>query len=355
MQFKQKKVIGIASLLLILAIVSIAVPGLVSQICSNPSMNSRLLYNLYGKTFFADVYVFYPNGELKKLSPSDSGIYYQPHINPQGNKVVFYGSENGPPRIWMANIETGRAAALTPETSGARHPVFSWDGSMIAFASDRSYHQNPERIELMRGNGLPPEELVLHLFIMDTNGKNVRQITFGPYQDQRPAFSPDGKTLAFVSNRGSARGLWTVQIDGNHEPRPLQMDGWGYRPWYSPDGQWIYFFTSIKNRHQICKISINGGQIFSLPNDDSGTSHGPFVDYDNATMLLHSNRNGKFGIWELPLDGTEPRQVMLPDLEEMVAHATRSKNGIIAFDVCRRTLMRKIGSSIEEIAFAMPR
>jgi Tol biopolymer transport system component len=351
MQLKQKKGMGIAGVLIFVAIASILVICLVSQICSDPNLNSRLLFNLYGKTFFADVYVYYPNGQLKKLSPSDNGIYYQPHINPQGDKVVFYGNEDGPPRIWLAHPGTGHVAALTPETSGARHPVFSWDGSMIAFASDRSHNQNPERIEWMRGNGLPPEELVLHLYIMDTNGQNVRQITFGPYQDQRPAFSPDGKTLAFVSNRGSKRVLWTVQINGNHEPRPLQMDRWGYRPWYSPDGQWIYFFTSIKNRHQICKISINGGQIFPLANDDAGTSHGPFVDYNNDTLLIHSTRNGKFGIWELPLDGTEPRQVLLPELEEAVAHATRSKSGIIAFDVCRRTFARKLGSTIEGLAF----
>lgn len=351
MQLKPKKIIGITSVLLLVSLASILVLVLVLQLFSSPINNSKLLFNFYGKTFFADVYVFYPNGKLKKLSPSKSGIYYQPHISPQGDKVVFYGNENGPPRIWLADTETGHIAALTPKTSGARHPVFSWDGTMIAFASDRFHNQNQERIELMRGNGLPPEDQILHLFVMDINGQNVRQITIGPYQDQRPAFSPDGKTLAFVSNRGTGRRLWTVQIDGNHEPRPLQMDGWGYRPWYSPDGQWIYFFTSIKNRHQICKISINGGQICPLANDDTGTSHGPFVDFNNDTLLMHSTRNGKFGIWELPLDGTEPRQVLLPELEEMVAHATRSKNGIIAFDVCRRTFARKIASTIEGLAF----
>jgi hypothetical protein len=90
-----------------------------------------------------------------------------------------------------------------------------------------------------------------------------------------------------------------------------------------------------------------------LANDDAGTSHGPFVDYNNDTLLMHSTRNGEVGIWELPLDGSEPRQIILPELEEMVAHATRSKNGIIAFDVCRRTLVRKIGSSIEDIASAI--
>ena len=40
------------------------------------------------------------------------------------------------------------------------------NGAMIAFASDRSYSQTPERVELMRGNGLPPEDLILHLFVI---------------------------------------------------------------------------------------------------------------------------------------------------------------------------------------------
>jgi Tol biopolymer transport system component len=351
MNRKQQKAIEIASVLVLFTVALILSTGLVSMPFSDTTSNSKLLFNIMGKTFFADVYVFYPGGKLDRISPSNSGIYYQPHINPQGDKVVFYGNEIGPPRIWVADLNNGKAVALTPETSGARHAVFSWDGSMIAFASDRSHKQDHERIELMRGNGLPPEDLILNLFIMDSNGQNVRQITSGPYQDQRPAFSPDGKTLVFVSNRQLNKHLWTVEIDGNKEPRPLQMNNWGYRPWYSQDGQWIYFFTCVKERHQICKISISGGPILPLPNDDLGDSHGPFVDYNNDVLLMHSTRNQKFGIWELPLDGSKPRQVMLPELEAAAAHATRSRTGVIAFDVCRRTLVRKIGSSIEGFAF----
>lgn len=309
----------------------------------------QLLFDIAGKTFFADVYVRYPDGSIKLLSPSKNGIYYQPHINAIGDKVVFYGNDIGPPRIWIADTETGNAVALTPETSGARHAVFSWDGSMIAFASDRAREQDPERIELMRGDGLPPKNLFLNLFIMDPAGQNVRQITHGAYQDQRPAFSPDGKRLAFVSDRGEGIRLWTVESDGKHEPRALQQTGWGYRPWYSADGKWIYFFTGINKRHQICKIPATGGDIIPLSNDDTGVSHGPFIDYDNKVLLMHSTRNGQFGIWELPLNATPPRQIILADFGDAVAHATRSKNGILAFDVYRQTFTRKICSSLKNL------
>ncbi|MCP4745012.1 MAG: hypothetical protein GY874_02570 [Desulfobacteraceae bacterium] len=338
-----------AGLLLFLSIITILFIFLTFQFFLFTDYESRagLLYKIAGKTFFSAVYVFFPDGKLKNVSPSNNGIYYQPHINAKGDKVVFFGNDSGAPRLWIAYLKTGKVAALSHETNSVRHPVFSWDGSMIAFASDQAHQQAPERIELMRGNGLPRKDMKLNLFIMNDDGQNTRQITYGPHQDQRPAFSPDGKTVAFVSDRGGSMRLWTVKTDGRQGPRPLQKHGWGYRPWYSADGQWIYFFTQVNERHQICKISINGESIEPLSNDDLGKSHGPFTDYDNDVILYHSTRSGKYGIWELPLDGNSPRKLILPKFEEGTAHATRSKNGIIAFDVCKRSFLRKIGSFFE--------
>ena len=337
--------------MLVVATAGVIGASLVLDNFADSISHSQLVYDVFGKSFFSDVYVCFPDGTVKRVSPDRSGIYYQPHISPDGDKVVFYGNESGPPRIWVADTVNGDVTALSPADSGARHPVFSWDGSMIAFVSDRSGNQSPERIEFMRGNGLPPKDLELNLFVMDSSGRNVRQVTYGPYQDQRPAFSPDGKTLAFVSNRAGKMQLWAVKTDGSENPRQLQQSGWGYRPWYSADGQWIYFFSSLNQRHQICKIPANGGSIVFLKNDDKGTSHGPFVDYDNNLLLMHSTRNGEFGIWELPLDGTPARHIFLPEFEGAAAHATRSKNGILAFDVYRQSFMRKIFSSIKGIDF----
>lgn len=349
MVIRREKIWVPSVIVFLVALIFISAVGFLPRVFPGTFSQSGILYAFMGETFFADVYVFYPNKRLKKLSPSHNGIYYQPHINPQGDKVVFFGNDAGSPRIWLAHLDTGDVVALTPTGSSARHPVFSWDGTMIAFASDRAFQQARERIELMRGNGLPPESMHLNLFVMDTDGRHVRQITYGPFQDQRPAFSPDGKTIVFVSNRDGERRLWSVAIDGNQVPRPLQTEGWGYRPWYSADGQWLYFFTDVNGRDQICKQSINGGPIIPLANDDSGTSHGPFVDYTDEVLLFHSTRGGKFGLWELPLDGGEPRQIPLPHLEGEPSHATRSQNGILAFDVYQQTVSRKIASFIKDI------
>lgn len=297
--------------------------------------------------FTASVHVWFPDGRIRNLTPRP-GIFYQPCINPDGTHVVFSGNSAGVLKVWRADVKTGEVAALTCDAHAARHPAYSAAGDRIAYSTDHSSGQPPERVEQLQKNGLPPADHIDHLFVMDPDGANKRQVTYGPYQDQRPCFSPDGKTIAFISNRGASFfGLWTVPSDGSAEPalvaeilgngsdapaRANELRNFIYRPCYSVDGRTIFAFSDIAGRHQICSIPAAGGEITPLANDDMGTSHGPYADPDGKTILMHSTRNGSYAVWELPLDGGPPRRLQPPGLDG-ATHATRSRNGIVAFDV----------------------
>ncbi|MBW2370499.1 MAG: PD40 domain-containing protein [Deltaproteobacteria bacterium] len=312
------------------------------------NINELFASKLNHLKFHSDVYVWFQGGRVKKLTAGD-GIYYQSCINPEGTYVVFTGNSSDVSRIWRADVITGEIVGLTSPEHGARHPAFSWENDSIVFASDRASGQAPEQIEDLDSSGLPPEGLTVNIFVMGRDGKDVRQITSGPYQDQRPCFSPDGKTIAFISNRsGPPFTLWAVAVDGNNQPRPLTeavaMDGSRqgalseqglvYRPWYAVDGKKIFVFADVNGRHRICSIPAEGGKITPLTNDDVGMSHGPFSDPNGKSLLMHSNRDGTFGIWELPLDGDTPRRLNPPGIK-MPSHATRAGNGTIAFDVVK--------------------
>lgn len=290
--------------------------------------------------FYTDVYAWYPDGTIERISPGD-GIYFQPCIHPEGTRVVYYGNSSGPPRVWVADLKTGETVAITPPDSNARHPVFDWDGRRIAFSSDHVFDQKHETVEEMTPSGDSPPGSHFNIFVMDEDGKNVRQVTKGPLQDERPCFSPDGKKIAFVSNRlGKKNGLWWVSADGTKGgPWPLLRKGWGYRPWYSVDGQWIFFYSGIGKRHRICKVPATGGELVPLPNDSLVLSHGPFADPGGKSLLVHGIGEGEFhGIWEIPLDGGPPERLMPPGFEKIHhGHATRGKNGVITFDALRFT------------------
>jgi Tol biopolymer transport system component len=287
--------------------------------------------------FYTDVFAWYPNGKVKRVSPGD-GIYFQPCIHPHGTHVVYYGNSTGPPRVWRASLTSFEVIALTPADTDARHPVYSWQGDKIAFSSDRGFDQKHERVEDMTPSGELPADSKFNIFIMDADGKNLQKITEGPYQDERPCFSPDGKYITFVSNRdGKKSSLWTIPADGDTEPIPLLQKGWGYRPWYSADGQWIFFYTDVNGRHRICKIPAQGGRAVPLSNDIFKLSHGPFADPNGRCLLVHAIKDGNWhGIWEIPLNGDPPLKLQPPGFEKIHhGHATRAKNGVMTFDALR--------------------
>ena len=298
-----------------------------------------LAYQYKCSDFITEVYVQYPDGSLQRVSPDANGIYYEPSIDPEGKFVSFFGAETGQPRLWLADLNTGRLDAITPTTFAARHPSFSPDGKSLTFVSNSAFDNQSENINEMLATGTPPADEFTNIFISDINGENMRQLTSGYYQDQRPSFSPDGSVIAFVSNRSGEERIWKIDISvPSAEPELLIGERYAYRPNFSPDGKWLYFFTHVGSRHQICRKNLLDLAIECMENDNEGYSHGPFVEPNGEYLLMHSTRNKiglNWGIWKLPLDGSVPTEIKMNNLRS-VLHASISKNGIIAFDTIKK-------------------
>jgi TolB protein len=289
--------------------------------------------------FLADAYVWYPDGRVERVTPGD-GIYYQPHLNPDGTDLVIAGAAHGPPRIWRADLKTGAFTALTPADSAALHPVYSWQGDRIVFISDRDAEGPPIEVSELAHGGRPHRLRNFNVYAMDRDGSNVVRVTRGAYDDWRPAYSPDGKTIVFVSGRGGRDGLWTVPADGGAEPHLLRQEGRSYRPWYSVDGKEIFFHTIGPDPHRLMRMPATGGEAVPVLEDGVfGRVHGAWADPDGVHLLVHAGLNGHWGIWELSLDGAPPHELVPPGFDEAY-HATRSHDGILAFDLPRPRLLR---------------
>ena len=95
-----------------------------------------------------------------------------------------------------------------------------------------------------------------HLYVFDLATKSTTQVTSGDYDDTAPAWSPDGKLLAFASNRSKpdpdatyASNIWTVAADNKDKgATPAQITtglAGDHRPAWSPDGKWIAYSTQL--------------------------------------------------------------------------------------------------------------
>jgi len=95
-----------------------------------------------------------------------------------------------------------------------------------------------------------------HLYVFDLAGRTMRQVTSGDYDDAAPAWSPDGRWLAFASNRSRPdpdatydSDIWVVAADntdqGAHPTQVTTDPGDEREPAWSPDGKWIAYTTQI--------------------------------------------------------------------------------------------------------------
>jgi dipeptidyl aminopeptidase/acylaminoacyl peptidase len=86
---------------------------------------------------------------------------------------------------------------------------------------------------------------IAHVWMMDIDGKNARQLTFGAKGESAPRFSPDGKSLLMIASRDGAPNLYIMPLKGG-EARQLTNISTGVAdPIWSPDSKWIAFSTDV--------------------------------------------------------------------------------------------------------------
>ncbi len=155
--------------------------------------------------------------------------------SPDGSKLAY--SSNGD--IFVANANGKGAANITGTRAIEVSPAWSPDGSQIAFVSDRS--------------GSP------QVYIMNSNGTNVRKISSGSYNTD-PSWSPNSgvNRVAYVRVEGSEANIFSVNPDGSDEQRLTWSSRRNENPSWSPDGHYIGFASTRGGSSDIYVMYLNG-------------------------------------------------------------------------------------------------
>jgi Tol biopolymer transport system component len=185
-----------------------------------------------------EIYVMNANGSHVARLTENTVDDLQPTWSPDGSRIAFISARHGGTELYVMNTDGSSVHQLTDNFAWDGNPGWLHDGR-IGFDSTRARSSE--------------------IFVMDLNGTDVQQITENPASDVEAAWSHTTHAV-FVSNRDGQRELYTADADCiGCEPQRLTSNNLEeYYPAWSPDGRWIAFFTTQQANTDIYLVSTDG-------------------------------------------------------------------------------------------------
>jgi len=154
----------------------------------------------------------------------------------------------------------------------------------------------------------PKDHRVKRLAIMDSDGANHRFITNGQSIALTPRWSPDYKSIAYVSYVGHSVRIYIYDVDQGRQRAILQTNNAVFAPRWSPDGRTLLFSMSTGANTDIYKISASGGNPTRLTNTP-GINVGGSFSPDGSRIVFESDRSGGQQIYVMSADGSGQRRI----------------------------------------------
>jgi Tol biopolymer transport system component len=236
----------------------------------------------------------------EKGDPSTpQGLFFQlqPAWSPDGRKIAFSSGRDGTPHIFVMNADATGTVRVTNTDQADEQPSWSRDGKRIVFSREGAIFEvqatggPAHRVGRGLGNAEDPAvspdgRLIAYdyrkpgfsnreIYVMNDDGTGIRQVTDLRYVSGLPAWSPDGKALAFQSNVLNGKNeIYTVQAAGGKPTRVTTSEIDAIQPNWTPDGSGITF---SRNGAIITVLVSNGKEtkLTSGENNDSDPAWRP--------------------------------------------------------------------------------
>ncbi len=226
-----------------------------------------------------------------------SDLVLTPRFSPVNQEIVYISYEDGPPRIYLRNIESGEREVLGEFPGMSFAPRFSPDGEQVIMTLTRG------------GNA--------DVYSMNLRTRVIRRLTQHPGIDTSPSYSPDGEHIVFNSDRGGSQQLYVMRKDGSQARRISFGEGKYATPVWSPRGDLIAFTKIWRGQFYIGVMSPDGeGERLLtqsyLEEGPTWAPNGRVLLFFRTTPTAPDGSGGSARLWSVDLTGHNQRQIPTP-------------------------------------------
>ena len=222
-----------------------------------------------------------------------------PSISRRGHRLAYSNGSSPNISIWRMAVPGGPSArdgtrarssnrSFISSTQIDVYPQFSPDGKKIAFVSERSGHSE--------------------IWVCNSDGSSPVQVTsfHGP-EVTIPRWSPDDRRIAFDSDaEGGQFDIWVIGADGGKPVRMTTHPANDGNPSWSHDGRWIYFDSARTGEQQVWKLPADGGEAIQLTRDGG---YAP-LESPEGKFLYYTKNLFNTSLWRVPLGGGQAAKVL---------------------------------------------